>query len=111
MMQQARIAVIISRHFEKRNHLDWQDSFYLATRGGSDSMNLNTGDFLLGREFDALVMNMDAGGIRRLPTPIKPFNLSDRFQRCWNLGDDRNIQQVWVKGSVILDKRESTAKL
>lgn len=84
--------------------LSWQEAFYLATVGGSQVIGMedSLGNFLPGKFFDALVIDPSAPN-----SPIDVFaddKLIEIFQKFIFLGDDRNIQQVWVNGKK-LDKQ------
>ncbi|XP_062398453.1 guanine deaminase [Sardina pilchardus] len=82
------------------NHqtLTFEEVFRLATLGGSQALSLDseTGNFEVGKDFDALVVNvcvpdgpMDICG----PEPTKVL-----LEKFLNLGDDRNICEVYVAG-------------
>ncbi|KAJ3197919.1 hypothetical protein HDU83_000818 [Entophlyctis luteolus] len=78
--------------------LTYAEAFHLATVGGAECLNIDdvVGNFLVGKEFDALVINPKVQG--------SPFDVHDGMtssevlQRFLFLGDDRNIEQVFVKG-------------
>lgn len=70
-------------------------------------MKLNVGNFEIGKEFDALVVNpyVDNG-------PFDVFETNDEhddkdFQRnvveqFLFTGDDRNIEEVWIRGECVM---------
>ena len=79
------------------------------------SMSSEFGSFKKGLSFDALLI--------RFPTSAKDsrdfaydkqflsvksedenIQLKDAFQRFMNLGDDRNISKVWVRGKLVVNK-------
>lgn len=74
--------------------LDYKQVFHLATLGGAKCMNLESkiGNFVPGKEFDALVVDMNG---------IDTFGDDDVFQKFIYLGDDRNIKRVFVAGKEI----------
>ncbi|XP_076126625.1 guanine deaminase [Alosa pseudoharengus] len=78
--------------------LTFEEVFRLATLGGSQALSLDseTGNFEVGKDFDALLVNvcvpegpMDICG----PEPTKVL-----LEKFLNLGDDRNIREVYVAG-------------
>jgi guanine deaminase len=108
MMDAMRQALIASKviHIDSRSEenkeifdaLHYYHVFYLATLGGAKVMNLDQklGNFEVGKEFDALVVDMDG---------IDLFDHDDeqtRFEKFIYLGDDRNIRQVYVKGKQVI---------
>lgn len=80
------------------NHMD---TFYLATLGGAQVMNLESkiGNFTEGKEFDALLIDTDSS-----EGPIDIFrmcSMEDRIQKFIYCGDDRNIKERYVQGKLI----------
>ena len=78
--------------------LTYSQLFYLATLGGARAVGLGekVGNFEVGKDFDALVINTCAKGS---PTTVYEHDdLLDQFQKFLFLGDDRNIEQVLVQG-------------
>ena len=53
------------------------------------------GSFCVGKQFDALLVDTGVGG--NIDVWAKD-TLEARFEKFINLGDDRNIQCVWVQG-------------
>ncbi|KAI8617091.1 hypothetical protein BC830DRAFT_1115278 [Chytriomyces sp. MP71] len=83
---------------ESYDALTFAEAFHLATVGGAESLDLQDkiGNFLVGKDFDALVVNPRAD-----KSPVDVFegdSVLDVFQRFLFLGDDRNIEQVYVAG-------------
>lgn len=87
-------------HFDKslpkQKPLNFKEVFYLATLGGARALRLDAsvGSLVVGKQFDALVLNAAAG-------PIDVFDdqsLRDNFQKLVLLSDDRNIEHVFVAG-------------
>ncbi|KAK9853899.1 hypothetical protein WJX84_011060 [Apatococcus fuscideae] len=80
--------------------LDWTEAFWLATQGGAAALGLGNvcGTLEVGKSFDALrvdTQNSAAFDVFAADTPL------DAFQKFVNLGDDRNISTVWVRGQEI----------
>ena len=77
--------------------VDTHEAFYLATLAGAEALRLHeqTGNFEVGKCFDALVVRVDCGLIDTTPLD-SPETLLSRFLY---LGDDRNIQHVFVNGT------------
>uniref|UniRef100_A0A1A8F414 Guanine deaminase n=2 Tax=Nothobranchius korthausae TaxID=1143690 RepID=A0A1A8F414_9TELE len=86
----------------EHNTLTFQEVFRLATLGGSQALSLDdhTGNFEVGKDFDALRVNVAApGGPIDLIQSDRPKNLLEKFL---NLGDDRNIMEVFVAGRKVV---------
>ncbi|KAL7799940.1 hypothetical protein V8C37DRAFT_366087 [Trichoderma ceciliae] len=84
--------------------LSLEEVFYMATKGGAKVVGFDeqVGEFAIGREFDALVVDMrdERNGVN---VPLE--NDDDPAQRMLEkfvmTGDDRNIAQVYVKGKLV----------
>ncbi|XP_039574976.1 guanine deaminase [Passer montanus] len=82
--------------------LTLKEAFQLATLGGSQALGLGDviGNFEVGKEFDALLINTKASD--------SPFDLfsaddfEDTLQKFLYLGDDRNISEVYVAGKQVV---------
>ncbi|XP_043402955.1 guanine deaminase isoform X2 [Chelonia mydas] len=82
--------------------LTLKEAFRLATLGGSQVLGLDAviGNFEVGKEFDALLINPKASD--------SPFDLfaadtfEDIIQKFLYLGDDRNINEVYVAGKQVV---------
>ncbi|KAF7200032.1 guanine deaminase [Nothobranchius furzeri] len=86
----------------EHNTLTFEEVFRLATLGGSQALSLDdhTGNFEVGKDFDALRVNVAApGGPIDLIQSDRPKNLLEKFL---NLGDDRNIMEVFVAGRKVV---------
>ncbi|XP_054905181.1 guanine deaminase [Poeciliopsis prolifica] len=82
--------------------LRFDEVFRLATLGGSQALSLDerTGNFEVGKDFDALRVNVAApGGPIDLIQNEEPQILLEKFL---NLGDDRNIVEVFVAGKKVV---------
>ncbi|XP_022056545.1 guanine deaminase [Acanthochromis polyacanthus] len=90
--------------------LTFEEVFRLATLGGSQALSLDdqTGNFEVGKDFDALRVNVAAPG--------GPIDLIDReepkilLEKFLNLGDDRNIVEVFVAGKKVVPFTEPNAE-
>ncbi|XP_054438998.1 guanine deaminase [Pteronotus mesoamericanus] len=83
-----------------------EEVFRLATLGGSQALGLDReiGNFEVGKEFDALLINPKASD-----SPIDLFygdlvgDVSEAvIQKFLYLGDDRNIEEVYVGGKLVV---------
>lgn len=90
--------------------IDYKQGIYLATLGGAETLNLDDkiGNFVVGKAFDALLIETDALPIIKfdLPDSInKGKSAEDKFlelvQKFVYVGDDRNISKVFVKGQQV----------
>ncbi|KAI1214746.1 guanine deaminase [Annulohypoxylon truncatum] len=82
----------------KDKGLDIGELFYLATLGGAKVCGLDTkvGNFELGKEFDALVIDANASGVMTMLEDED--SLRTIFDKFIMTGDDRNIKEVYVRG-------------
>uniref|UniRef100_A0A8C2DFV7 Guanine deaminase n=1 Tax=Cyprinus carpio TaxID=7962 RepID=A0A8C2DFV7_CYPCA len=82
--------------------LSFEEVFRLATLGGSEALSLDDqiGNFVVGKEFDALRVNVCVpdGPIDLFPGE-GPKVILEKFL---NLGDDRNITEVYVAGRQVV---------
>ncbi|XP_020791111.1 guanine deaminase [Boleophthalmus pectinirostris] len=87
--------------------LTFEEAFRLATLGGSQALSLDgqTGNFEVGKDFDALRVNLIVpGGPIDLIQHEEPKILVEKFL---NLGDDRNIVEVFVAGRRVVPFTDS----
>ncbi|XP_031160971.1 guanine deaminase [Sander lucioperca] len=82
--------------------LTFEEVFRLATLGGSHALSLDdqTGNFEVGKDFDALRVNVAAAG-----GPIDMIQCEGPkviLEKFLNLGDDRNIAEVFVAGRKVV---------
>jgi len=102
ILDACRQAIITSKviHFQDRQKykpLNVAEAFSLATLNGAISLNLqdSIGNFLPGKFFDALVVNVHANP----QIPTGPDNsLQNLFEKFIFCGDDRCISSVFVQG-------------
>lgn len=78
--------------------LSYAEAFHLATVGGAQVLGLSDkiGNFVPGKQFDALVV--DPAAERGPIDLIGGESVLDVFEKFLFLGDDRNIQEVFVQG-------------
>jgi guanine deaminase len=86
---------------EEHEPLTYAEAFHLATVGGAESLGLadRVGNFIVGKEFDALVVNPYPAN-----SPIDEAVEEDVlqiFQKFLFLGDDRNIETIYVRGKLV----------
>jgi len=78
--------------------LSFREVFALATIGGAQVLGLDNkiGNFAVGKAFDALLIDPESTG-----SPIDIFEndqFEDMFQKFIYLGDDRNMEKVFING-------------
>ncbi|KAJ8678767.1 hypothetical protein QAD02_014554 [Eretmocerus hayati] len=99
-VMKAALQVSVHLSFSKVNYkpLDYKDVFYLATLGGAEALAVDhkVGNFELGKEFDALVIDLSAPG--SILDNLQEYTLIEKLQRLIYSGDDRNIAEVYVAG-------------
>ncbi|VVD03711.1 guanine deaminase [Leptidea sinapis] len=112
LLDAMRRTMDVSTHLEfhgGRPAINWKEAFYLATLGGAKVLGLDDkiGNFKIGKEFDALVVDIYADD-SQLDNYDYPPEASDE-ERILNLlhrflyvGDDRNIVEVYVKGKQLM---------
>ena len=81
--------------------ISFKEGLYLATMGGARALNIDhqVGSFEEGKEFDALLVDVNVEG-----GPFDIFDgdtIEDQFEKFINLGDDRNILEVYVQGVLV----------
>ncbi|XP_004713873.1 guanine deaminase [Echinops telfairi] len=110
MLDAIRRAVMVSNSLSinkiNEKSLTLKEVFRLATLGGSQALGLDSeiGNFDVGKEFDALLINPKASD-----SPIDLFygdfagDVSEAvIQKFLYLGDDRNIEEVYVGGKQVV---------
>lgn len=85
-------------HFTGHKRLDFKDAFWLATVGGARALRIDDkiGNFECGKQFDALLV--------RSTHTRESDSILQAFERFVNLGDDRDVQRVYVCGQCVVDK-------
>ena len=82
--------------------LSVDEAFHLATMGSAEVMGLGhkIGNFEVGKQFDALVVDVEAKGA---PIDVWPCDgTAERFSKWVFCGDDRNVAPVFVAGSRVV---------
>uniref|UniRef100_A0A8D9AEJ2 Guanine deaminase n=1 Tax=Cacopsylla melanoneura TaxID=428564 RepID=A0A8D9AEJ2_9HEMI len=90
-----------------RPPLNFERAFQFATLGGARALNLadKVGNFSVGKQFDALLVNLDS-----VDSPVDftaGLKLQEKFLKFFFTGDDRNIERVYVNGKLVLNKSPS----
>lgn len=94
----------------KYEPLDYKQALFLASLGGAQALSLDEkiGNFQIGKDFDALLIDAYAGATEKFELPkVLTANLTaeDKFlqllQKFVYTGDDRNILKVFVKGQQV----------
>lgn len=95
----------------KYEPLNYKQALFLATLGGAQTMALDDkiGNFLVGKSFDALVIDAYAGAVDKFELPkvlTENSTPENEFQKLLQkfiyTGDDRNIVKVFVDGKEII---------
>ncbi|XP_017034394.1 guanine deaminase [Drosophila kikkawai] len=75
--------------------LKYKQALYLATLGGAKALSLDhlTGNFVVGKEFDALLIDVSV-----VDRPARPLNVDELLEKFIYTGSDRNILEVFVAG-------------
>ncbi|XP_039217559.1 guanine deaminase [Crotalus tigris] len=109
MLDAIRSTIVISEvlHLNKESETDekgltLKEAFQLATLAGSQALGLDhiIGNFEVGKEFDALLINTKASD-----SPFDLFasdHVEDIIEKFLYLGDDRNIEEVYVAGKLVV---------
>jgi guanine deaminase len=115
MMQVMRSAVLVSKLRTQADHLreptspskdiSWQESLYLATKGGASALSppLHSlhGTFEVGAPFDAqFIQSRENDGTRigGINYFDEQWDLHQAVEKWWTLGDTRNRKAFWVAG-------------
>jgi len=92
----------IAISFNKTDYdpLNCYDAFYLATLGGAQALSIDdvTGNFEVGKDFDALIVDMHVEGCTDFLHECTPLELLQKFVF---VGDDRNVVSVFVSGKQV----------
>lgn len=92
---------------EKYEPIDYKQAIYLATLGGAQALAMDdkTGNFQIGKSFDALVIDSYVGAVDEFKLPkslTDHLTALDKFEKVLQkfiyTGDDRNIINVFVDG-------------
>lgn len=90
--------LLTAQRGDDSKNINYSHAFHLATLGGAQVMNLDNkiGNFLVGKEFDALVISP-----RAKSSSFDAFdfhNQEELIQKFLFCGDDRNISKIYVAG-------------
>jgi guanine deaminase len=97
----------------KYEPLDYKQAIFLATLGGAQAMALESkiGNFMIGKSFDALLIDTYAGAVDEFKLPkilTEKSTEEEKFQKLLEkfiyAGDDRNILKVFVNGREVVSK-------
>lgn len=97
----------------KYEPLDYKQALFLATLGGAQTMALDNkiGNFIVGKSFDALIIDTYAGAVDKYELPkvltensTPEENFQKILQKFVYVGDDRNILKVFVNGREVVSK-------
>lgn len=86
--------------------INYKEALYLATLGGAEALRVDkvVGNFVEGKEFDALIVDVGVGALDVYNIPeieakkSAEKKLLELVQRFVYVGDDRNVQNVFVQG-------------
>ncbi|XP_078683904.1 guanine deaminase-like [Branchiostoma floridae x Branchiostoma belcheri] len=83
--------------------ISYQEAFRMATLGGAEVLALDDtiGNFEEGKDFDALLIDMESSSSR-----VDTFDfhsIEDLVQQFLFMGDDRNIQEIYVCGQKVVE--------
>ena len=90
--------------------INYKQAIYLATLGGAEALAMSDkiGNFAVGKDFDALVIDTDKVPIYKYDLPeaitsqkTPEDKLYEMIQKFIYVGDDRNITKVYVKGKTV----------
>ncbi|KAK1937922.1 Guanine deaminase [Phytophthora citrophthora] len=81
---------------------DFKDAFWLATLGGAKALRLegDTGSFAVGKCFDAILVDVNAGNNVVLSERDTPMDI---FQKIIHNADNRNFVKVFVNGMMVYE--------
>lgn len=92
---------------EKYEPIDYKQGIFLATLGGAEALSMDdkTGNFQIGKSFDALIIDSYVGSVDEFDLPksltehLTPLDKFEKLlQKFIYTGDDRNIINVFVNG-------------
>ena len=114
IFENARQAVLTSRLLESgtnprlsaserglpKSRIDFQEAFWLATRGGAEALGISTGQLLPGQRFDAVEILGTSGALRLYPKD----DAATCAQKIVCHASSQTIGRVWVNGRQIKEK-------
>jgi guanine deaminase len=84
--------------------VDFKLAFWTATLGSATAIGLqdHLGSFGPGKQFDAILVSSAPPVYDIFPEAQRgPSSLKTDFERFVNLGDDRNVRKVYVRGRLV----------
>lgn len=81
--------------------INFLEAFYLATTGGADVLDSPTGSFAPGKQFDALLLDLD-NPANRLNEFVDAKHWEDLLGRVIYNAQPCNINHVWVAGRCVV---------
>ncbi|OAD58694.1 Guanine deaminase [Eufriesea mexicana] len=96
-----QVSVHLSLIRDNYEALNYKDVFHMATLGGAAALAMDNqiGNFEVGKEFDALVVDIDVSD--GILNNLQSSTLEEKLQKFIYSGDDRNIVEVYVNGCKI----------
>jgi len=82
------------------SRINFLEAFYLATTGGADVLDSPTGSFNVGKQFDAVLLQLD-NPQNKLNEFAEADNWEDLLGRVVYNTQVCNIAQVWVDGKIV----------
>ncbi|KAI0345878.1 Metallo-dependent hydrolase [Trametopsis cervina] len=115
MREGGRIMQSLSRQSEDQDavslSIDWKEALYLATRGGTTALSVNSGVFEVGARFDAqqiaLIDSSTGAGVGPIdfldgePAHITKELTLESIEKWFCIGDVRNRVGMWIQGRKI----------
>lgn len=88
--------------------LEYKQAFYLATLGGANALSSDDkcGNFMVGKEFDALLVDVSITPLDLFDVPASSHShLDQMIQKFLYSGDDRNIRKVFIAGKQVKESK------
>ncbi|XP_065167223.1 guanine deaminase [Atheta coriaria] len=81
--------------------ITYYEAFYMATMGGAIALDISdkVGSLEVGKDFDALIVDMDVPDSSA--HLLEDYAADELLQKFVFLGDDRNVQSVYVAGKKV----------
>jgi len=108
LLSAIRTAVIVSKVHARtagdEAQVTYSRALWTATMGGALALGLedHLGSFAVGKQFDAVLVRCDAPSYDSVAEANTGRSaLASDLERYIHLGDDRNVERVWVRGEVV----------
>ncbi|MFK8080450.1 MAG: guanine deaminase [Granulosicoccus sp.] len=85
---------------QKNARINFLDAFYLATSGGAEVLDSPTGTFVQGKQFDALLLDLD-NPVNRLNEFVEAEHWEDLLGCIVYNTLPCNIERVWIAGQQV----------